>query len=215
MTTLRSSVADDSAASPRRKSRKVDRSGIALVFVLVVVFSYSEEIVSAAFEMAGMPEPSGWRWIVLVVDGILLAATGWLKRRIAAADGDRQHLWGWWVLGATLTVAVNLFLLASEGRINVWGDPVASTLFVAAMGILLISTLNADPMTIVSAAKRSARRSDWLRARSVVPLMSAPTPATSPPPSGPTPQSGCRAHAGHGDGGQNRVRTARRSTTAV
>ncbi len=164
-------VSDDPPASPPVRSRGADRSGMALVFILVIVFSYSEEFVGGVFELVGNPEPRGWRWLVLPVDMLIVAATGWLKWRIAARDGGGQRLWGWWVAGALITIAVDVVLLAREDDTTFGEDLVASTLFIGAMAILLISALNADPMAVFSANKRAALRNDWFRARSVVPLV--------------------------------------------
>ncbi|HZA12341.1 hypothetical protein [Mycobacterium sp.] len=163
-------MAEDTPVQPQR-SQRVDRSGIALVFVLVVLFSYSEEIIAGIVTVAGKPEVSWWRWLVVLFDIVIIAATGLLKRRIAAADGDGNRLWGWWAAGACLALAVDLVLLAVGDVITVWGDLVASTLFVVAMGMLLISALNGDPETVLSPARRRARPPDWIRARSVVPLI--------------------------------------------
>ena len=142
-----------------------------MVFVLVVVFSYSEAIISGVSALAGNSQYVGWRWFVLLIDALIIAATGLLKRRIAKVDGNGNRLWGSWALGACLAIAVDLVLLASGEAITVWGDLVAATLFVAAMGILLISALNGDPDTVLSPARRRERPADWIRARSVIPLI--------------------------------------------
>jgi hypothetical protein len=37
--------------------------------------------------------------------------------------------------------------------------------------MIMLSSLNADPLTLFSSAKRVAQPTDWLRARAVVPLI--------------------------------------------
>jgi hypothetical protein len=43
--------------------------------------------------------------------------------------------------------------------------------FIVAMTMIMLSSLNADPLTLFSSAKRAAQPTDWLRARAVVPLI--------------------------------------------
>jgi hypothetical protein len=162
-------VSDDSPTQTTRPP--VDRAGIALAFVLVVLFSYSEDLVAAGAELAVGGEPQGWRWFVLPFDVVILAATGLLKRRIAEGDGDGARLWKWWWFGVALALAVDVMLLLTEEYLRLAGDLVASTLFSVALAIVLISSLNGDPMTIFSAARRKTQPRDWLRTRSVVPLI--------------------------------------------
>lgn len=161
-----------SEGSPAQTERpRVDRAGIALAFALVVVFSYSEDLVAAATEITADGEAEGWRWFVLPIDVVILAATGLMKRRIAAGDSDGARLWKWWWSGVALALAVDLVLLVVEDYLRLGGDLVASTLFTAALAMVLISSLNGDPMTVFSAARRKAQPRDWLRAQSVVPLI--------------------------------------------
>jgi hypothetical protein len=52
-----------------------------------------------------------------------------------------------------------------------WVDFAGSTVFIVAMTMIMLSSLNADPLTLFSSAKRAAQPTDWLRARAVVPLI--------------------------------------------
>ncbi len=151
-------------------NRSVDRAVFGVVFLLVFVFSYSEEIVVGFFDAIGQPEHPAWRSIVLGVDLLILVAAGLLKRSIARSDGGPPRLWRWWWTGFGIVVAVDaVLLLVTEAPI--WLDAASSTLFVIAMALLMTSSLNADPMTLFSSAKRAAASADWLRVRAIVPLI--------------------------------------------
>src|SRR5262249_2034852 len=52
-----------------------------------------------------------------------------------------------------------------------WVDALSSVLLTFAMGVLLMSSLNADPLTLLSSRKRVALKRDWLRISAVVPLI--------------------------------------------
>ena len=147
----------------------IDRAVLGVVFLLVFVFSYSEEIVTGFFDAIGEGEHPAWRAAVLAVDLVLVGAAGLLKRRIAAADAAPPRLWGWWWAGVGIVMAVDAMLL-SVGE-HVWLDIGASTLFVIAMAMLMLSALNADPLTLFSARRRAASPVDWERARPTVPLI--------------------------------------------
>jgi hypothetical protein len=68
-------------------------------------------------------------------------------------------------------LACDLALFAAGGIGGVWLDIVVSTVFIVAMAVVMLSSLNAGPPTLVSSAKRAAQPTDWLRARAVVPLI--------------------------------------------
>jgi hypothetical protein len=70
-----------------------------------------------------------------------------------------------------IVLAGDLALFAAGGIGGVWLDIVVSTVFVVATAVIMLSSLNADPLTLVSSAKRAAQPTDWLRARAVVPLI--------------------------------------------
>ncbi|MBV9639841.1 MAG: hypothetical protein JO330_09850 [Mycobacteriaceae bacterium] len=150
------------------------------MFFWVIAFTYSEDVVDAINDVTdaiGEPRLPGWVWVwvPLALDAVLILASWPLKRRIAKSDGDSGRLWGWWISGALLTVAVHLmWILTEPHRVNlatVWLHLLASFLFVIAMGILLTSALNADPITLFSLQLRDAHPRDWIRAHSTLPLI--------------------------------------------
>jgi hypothetical protein len=139
----------------------------------VFVFSYSEEIVSGLFEAIGKgdAESEAWRATVLAVDIAILAAVGWLKRRIGKIDGGAAGLWVWWWAGFAIVVVDDIAIDVLNQYPPLWVSLLASLVFAIAMGILMMSSLNADPMTLLSTRKRAALPVDWLRVRAVVPLI--------------------------------------------
>jgi hypothetical protein len=149
--------------------RRLDRSVFGVVFLLVFVFSYSEEIVTGFFDAIGQPEHDAWRVAVIGFDLFILAVAGRLKHNIGRADGGEPRLWRWWWAGFAIVMAVDILLLSVDEY--VWLDVIASTLYVTAMAILMMSSLNADPLVLFRSVKRDAMPTDWRRARAVVPLI--------------------------------------------
>ena len=94
-----------------------------------------------------------------------------LKRSIARSDGCAPRLWRWWWAAVGIVLTGDVVLLAAGEDASVWLDIAASTVFIVAMTMIMLSSLNADPLTLFSAAKRAAQPTDWLRARAVVPLI--------------------------------------------
>jgi hypothetical protein len=173
-------MAGGSTGTSDRSQRGAVRLALILVFVWVIAFTYSEDVVDAindivdAVRKPRLPEWV-WVWTPLAVDTVLILASWPLKRRIANSDGDSRRLWGWWISGALLTVAVHLMMILTEphpiNRATLWLRLLASLLFVIAMGILLTSTLNADPMTLFRPRLREERPRDWARTHSTLPLI--------------------------------------------
>lgn len=140
-----------------------------VVFLLVFVFSYSEEIVTGFFDAIGQSEHDAWRLAVVGFDLLILGVAGLLKRNIERVDGAGPRLWRWWWTGFAIVMAVDVLLLSVDEY--VWLDITASTLYVIAMAILMLSSLNADPVVLFRSARRAALPDDWRRARAVVPLI--------------------------------------------
>jgi hypothetical protein len=160
--------------------QRANRLALILIFVWVGAFTYSEDVVDAINDVTvavGKPRFPEWLWVwlPLAVDTVLILASWPLKRRIATSDGDGGRLWGWWTSGVLLTVAVHAMMSLTEPHpINpatVWLHILASLLFVIAMGMLLTSALNADPMTLFSWRRREQRPRDWTRTHSILPLI--------------------------------------------
>jgi hypothetical protein len=173
-------TAGGSTGTSERTQRAAGRLAMILVFLWVIAYTYSEDVadvINDVTDAVGKPRFPGWVWVwaPLALDTVLVLASWPLKRRIAKGDGDSGRLWGWWTSGALLTVAVHLmWILTEPHQVNaatVGLHLLASFLFVIAMGILLTSTLNADPMTLFSPRLRDAEPRDWSRAQSTLPLI--------------------------------------------
>jgi hypothetical protein len=148
-----------------------DLAVLAVVFLLLFVFSYSEEIVFASLEATGQNHLTGWIFGLVGLDVAVLALVGLLKRHITRGDDDVPRLWRpWWIaFGAVVVVDVTLCLLPEEH--SLWIDLTFSVTLAVLMGILMAVSLNADPLTLVSGARRSEAPADWARVRAVVPLV--------------------------------------------
>jgi hypothetical protein len=143
-----------------------------VVFLLVFVFSYSESIASGFFNAFGYGYQHRELWLVtvFVLEALSLGATGMLKRSIARRDGSGSRLWRWWWAAAAMVVVSDAAIfvgIADSIPVHV----LTSTVLVVAMAMIMLSSLNADPLVLFSGARRAAQRTDWLRARAVVPLI--------------------------------------------
>jgi hypothetical protein len=173
-------TAGGSTGTFERAQPAAGRFALVLLFFWVIAYTYSEDVVdviddlTSAVGQARFPEWA-WVWAPLAVDIAIIVASWPLKRRIAKEDGDSSRLWGWWTSGALLTVAAHLMWIFTEPHgvnlATVWLHLLASFVFVIAMGLLLTSALNADPMTLFSPRLRDARPRDWIRAHSTLPLI--------------------------------------------
>src|SRR5690349_3177864 len=144
---------------------------MAVVFLLLFVFSYSEDIVFAVLDATGHDHVLGWIVGLVGLDAIVLGAVGLLKRRISHADGDVSRLWRpWWISFATVVVLDVVLCLLPEPH-PLWVDLVVSVAMACLMGILMTLSLNASPLTLISKAQRTAAPDDWARVRAVVPLV--------------------------------------------
>lgn len=154
---------NDAIARPRS-----DRAVFGVVFLMLFAFSYSEQLVSGVFPASGEGF-AAWRIIVIVVDAFVLGLVGLMKRAVARSDGDAPRLWGWWGSGVGILLAIDCLRLIPLDSIR--ADVVTATIYAAAMGFTMAVSLNADPFTLVSAARRLARPRDWMRVRAIVPLV--------------------------------------------
>lgn len=144
---------------------------LGVVFLLVLGFSYSEEVVSGFFELIGQADNEEWRIALIVVDLAILGGVAALKRSIGRADGGGARLWrGWW-LGFAIVMVADLVLIGLSDSPPVWVDLVSSTLFAVALTIIMTTSLNADPLTLFSSSRRARLPADWRRVRAIVPLM--------------------------------------------
>lgn len=156
-----------SALTRQRRNRAV----LAVVFLLLFVFSYSEDIVFAVLEATGRHHLAGWIIGLVGLDVAVLVVVGRLKRFIARADGEPPRLWRWWwsLFGSVVVLDVFLCLLPESHPL--WIDFLSSIAFATVMGLLMAVSLNADPLTLVSGTRRSTLPTHWARVRPIVPLM--------------------------------------------
>jgi hypothetical protein len=145
-----------------------DRAVFGVVFLMLFVFSYSEQFVSGVFPAIGEGQTAG-RIAVVVVDAAVLGVVGLMKRVVTRADGDAPRLWGWWWTGVVVLLGVDVFRLFPLQSIRL--DFLIATVYAAAMGWTMAASLNADPLALVSTARRVALPTDWVRVRAVVPLV--------------------------------------------
>jgi hypothetical protein len=150
---------------PRQRG---DRAVFGVVFLMLFAFSYSEQLVSGVFPAIGGGQ-TAWRIAVVIVDAAVLGVVGLMKRVVTVADGDAPRLWGWWWTGVVVLLGVDVFRLFSLQSIRL--DLLVATVYAAAMGWTMAASLNADPIALVSTARRVASPTDWVRVRAVVPLV--------------------------------------------
>jgi len=148
-----------------------DRAVLTVVFLLLFVFSYSEEIVFAALEATGQNHLLGWLIGLVGLDVAVLAVAGLLKHHIGRADDGDQRLWrSWWSSFASVVVLDVVLCLLPEDH-SLWIDLTFSVALAVLMGSLMALSLNADPLTLFSRVRRTAEPTDWARVRAVVPLV--------------------------------------------
>ena len=149
--------------------RRGDRAVFGAVFLMLFVFSYSEQIVSAVFpDILGSHE-TAWRIAVVVVDAAVLGVAGLMKRVVTEGDNDTSRLWGWWWSGVAVLLAIDVIRLWPTYSIPL--DMLTATLYAMAMGWTMAATLNADPLTLVRTERRISAPRDWRRVRAIVPLV--------------------------------------------
>jgi hypothetical protein len=145
-----------------------DRAVFGVVFLMLFAFSYSEQLVSGVIPAIGGGQ-TAWRIAVVIVDAVVLGVVGLMKRVVTLADGDAPRLWGWWWTGVVVVLGVDVLRLFSPQSIRL--DLLAATVYAAAMGWTMAASLNADPLALVSTARRVASPTDWVRVRAIVPLV--------------------------------------------
>jgi hypothetical protein len=146
-----------------------ERAVFGVVFVMLLAFTHSQELVTGLFKVIGHGHHDQWRASLVVVDVLLLAAVGMMKRSITRSDGDAPRLWRWWWVGFGLLIVLDviLYVIPTPLALNV----VLSTAYAACLGFLMAASLNADPLTLFSVTRRLSLTNDWRRVRAIVPLI--------------------------------------------
>jgi hypothetical protein len=154
-------VTQPATTADRRQGRS-DGSALAAVFLLVIGFTYSDDIVEFLCDITGHPDFGGRQWLVFALDSLLVLGAAGLKWRIDGPTNPgaflRRLVTGWWGVAAALVVGAHLLLIAfarQRAALSdtgaVWFSIVASLAFVTAMIALLES---------VAGRERGSRR--WL-----------------------------------------------------
>lgn len=134
-------------------TRFKDWPALATVLMLVIGFTYSDDIVEFVDDLAGGRFKAAEGWIVFALDGLLVMATAalrWLLHRPADPKAFAKGLLnGRWGGGAALVVLMHLVLIGTAGwRANLGPGAslavsmAASVVFVVAMTLLLLSALS-------------------------------------------------------------------------
>ena len=129
-----------------------DGSALAAVFLLVIGFTYSDDIVEFLCDITGNPDSGARQWWVFLLDCLLVLGAAGLKWRIdgSANPGAFLHrlVTGWWGMAAALVVGAHLLLIAFSRQRAALGDTgaiwvsiLASLVFVTAMTALLESVI--------------------------------------------------------------------------
>ena len=148
-----------------------DLAVLAVVFLLLFGFSYSEDFVFAVLEVTGRDHTIGWLVGLVGFDAAVLSVVGLLKRAISRADGEPPRLWRWWWASFVAVIVFDVVLALLPEDHPLWMDMAASVTLASLMGIVMMVSLNADPLTLFSGRRRAAAPTDWARARAMVPLV--------------------------------------------
>jgi hypothetical protein len=163
--------------APTTESKASARAMLWVVFLLLFVFSYSEEIIGLLFDLVttaahnGWRTQLGWRMLLIAIEIVVLLIVGLKKRTIGRIDGGTPRLWRLWWTGFAVLVVLETVLSELPFRPSVWVLLAASVVIATTMGAMMAASLNADPRTLFSAERRAAHPTDWRRVRAIVPLV--------------------------------------------
>ena len=143
----------------RLRNLPSDLPALSAVFLLLICFTFSDDIVEFLLDITGHSELSATnrQWLVLALDLGLVLASAALKWRISRGRLSpsrfvRRLLRSWWALGAALVLFSHLALIVtSEHRAglgdvaSIWLSITSSAIFVGAMTMLLFSVLGESP----------------------------------------------------------------------
>ena len=128
--------------------RSSDLTALAMAFLLVVGFTFSDDIVEFALDVSGQSAlaAAGRQWLVLAVDLLLVLATAVLRWQIS-----RRLFSPRWVAAAAVVIGSHLLLILTAEHRTGLGDVASiginlavSAVFVTAMAVLLVSALGED-----------------------------------------------------------------------
>lgn len=151
-----------------RPRTSVDGIAILAMFLMVVAFTYNDEVVELAYAGAG-GYVSYSRWIVFLIDSAIVLCAAGLKWRMEAREqlGGTMSwqeflprlLHGPWPLGAALMVVLHIAMAFLP--LNLGVDIALSMLFTVSMSLVLVAVLD-----VGSSGGRGFGHRDW-----IVPLL--------------------------------------------
>jgi hypothetical protein len=133
--------------------RRSDWPAIAAAFVLVIGFTYSDDIIEFFAEAGGV---SLSRWAIVILDLSLVGGSAVLKWHMTPRPRHfgtflQGLLRGPWLIGAAVVLFVHLVLLTTPPPErdwavagSLWLTLLTTAAFVVAMGLLLVPALGAD-----------------------------------------------------------------------
>lgn len=151
--------------------RGINRELLGVMILLVVLYSTNDKIVFALLGAASLGDSAVTRVAVGLADVAILGLAAALKRAIGRSDGTPDRLWRWWCAAAAVVVAVDVVRAALGERTTPAVELACSACFLLAMAIVMMTTLNAHPMTWFSAQARATMPNDWQRAGATAPLI--------------------------------------------
>jgi hypothetical protein len=165
------------------RAKRVNAALVA-VFIVCVPLAFSEDFLLVVSELARLEQPPE---ILLVVDGVLLAAIGvltnwWIWPSLEVDIGWPVKVW--WLVGALLTIALDLsFFWGIAERLNllsIWGDIAASAAYLASLAVILSAIVGASPLHRLirdgraengRAENGATQDTEWERFRPALPLL--------------------------------------------
>lgn len=145
------------ATTSETAPRPSDAIALIVAFMLVVGFTFSDDIVEFLLDVSGNGYSPLRPWLVFVLDCVLVLGTAALKWRLSGGRESwaafvRKLVTGTWGLGAVLVIVGHLALIVTAGHraglgdvASVWLNLLATVVFVTAMGLLLLSALDEGP----------------------------------------------------------------------
>lgn len=156
------------------------RTAVALVLLWALVGPLRGYLVEAFRDGLHSDAPQyrgAWSIAFVTATAVFIGFIGLLKLRLERLDGDGPRYWAWWWAGAAL---VFIRVCASQiysHHLDGASPPewlmvgILLPLYSIGMVLLLLSGLNADPLTVFSRNRRDERPRDGARARSTLPIV--------------------------------------------
>jgi hypothetical protein len=141
---------------------------------IFVPLAFSDEFLNAIVDALGR-EYDDYRWLLAIIDAVILALLGWQGVRFQRARGGLGRTTVlWWSAGAVVTLVADRLENVDPLGTLAWFDVATSVVYVVTLAVLFAATLGADPLLLVSPGRRSSYgpdNDDWRRVRATVPLL--------------------------------------------